>query len=90
MKATGDWKGLRVTVKLTVINRQATVCAALHRGLVAGLASLAGPVKCAPSGGAGPWGSSLTWIRVKRCCPSPATPPSTVLRPSLVLGARCA
>ena len=33
MKATGDWKGLRVTVKLTVINRQATVCAALHDGL---------------------------------------------------------
>ncbi|KNC55369.1 60S ribosomal protein L12 [Thecamonas trahens ATCC 50062] len=24
-KATGDWKGLRVTVKLTVINRKATV-----------------------------------------------------------------
>ena len=24
-KATADWKGLKVTVKLTVINRQATV-----------------------------------------------------------------
>ena len=25
-KATGDWKGLRITVKLTIQNRQAVVC----------------------------------------------------------------
>lgn len=25
-KATGDWKGLRITVKLTIQNRQAAVC----------------------------------------------------------------
>ena len=25
MKATGDWKGLGITVKLTIVNRQATV-----------------------------------------------------------------
>lgn len=26
-KATMDWKGLKITVKLTIVNRQATVCA---------------------------------------------------------------
>lgn len=28
-KATGDWKGLRITVKLTIQNRQAAVCSDL-------------------------------------------------------------
>ena len=45
-KATGDWKGLRITVKLTIQNRQAQVLNAARDGSVVpglGAAGLACP-----------------------------------------------